>query len=72
MQQGLGPMRAQGLMFAGVLVSFSGDVCLNIDSRIFDFWDPSNQLRAELSLNLPSTLLKMVAYGMENTFLRFG
>jgi hypothetical protein len=33
---------------------------------ILGVWDPSNQLRAELSLNLPLELLKMVECELEN------
>jgi hypothetical protein len=44
----------------------------NFDSVFFEVWDPSNQLRAELCLNLLLGLLKMVAYELGNELLRFG
>jgi hypothetical protein len=50
---------------------FSGDVFLNIDPGIFQVWDPSNQLQADMSSNLPLKLLKKVACELENTPLRF-
>ena len=43
----------------------------NIDSGLFEVWDPYNQRRAELSLNLLLDLLNMVAYDLENELLRF-
>jgi hypothetical protein len=52
-------------------ICFSGDVFLTIGSDRFEVWDPSNQLRAEICLNLPQDLLKMAAYELETTLLRF-
>jgi hypothetical protein len=54
-----------------VEIGFSG-MFFNFDPAIFEVCDPSNQLQAELSLNLPQELLKMVAYGLKNAVLRFG
>jgi hypothetical protein len=39
---------------------------------IFGVWDPSNLLQAEISLDLPLKLLKIVACELENDGLRFG
>jgi hypothetical protein len=38
---------------SGILVGFYWDVLLKFDPGMFEVWDASNQLRAELSLNLP-------------------
>jgi hypothetical protein len=54
------------------LIVFSGDVFFNFDPGPFEVWDPSNQLRAEIPFNLPQELLKLVAYDVDNTLLRFG
>ena len=38
---------------------------------IFEVWNPSHQLRAAFSLNLPLDFLKMVECELQNTLLRF-
>ena len=48
------------------LVGFAGDALFNIDVGIFEVWDPSNQLRAEISFNLLQKVLEMVAYELAN------
>jgi hypothetical protein len=50
---------------------FSGDVFFNFDPGIFEVWDPSNQLRAELSFTSLLDVLTNVAYAFENKSLRF-
>jgi hypothetical protein len=54
------------------LNGFSGDVFLNIDPGLFEVWESSNQLRAELSLNLPFISLKMAECEVDNSLLRVG
>jgi hypothetical protein len=51
------------------LDGFPGNALFNIDPGLFEAWDPSNQLWAEFSSNLPLELLKMVEWDLENTHL---
>jgi hypothetical protein len=50
----------------GSLDGFSGDVCLNFDTSLFEVWDPSNQLCAELSFKLLYEICRIVEYDAEN------
>ena len=61
----------QGRVRAYCLNGFSGDVFLNFDSVFFELWDPSDELRAELSFNLPLIFLRMVEGELENQLSRF-
>jgi hypothetical protein len=54
------------------LVGFSVDALFNFDPGAFDVWGFSNQVRADLSFNLPLKLLKNVDYDVEDTLLRIG
>ena len=52
------------------------DVATSVDLILFvvfmGVWDPSNQLEAELALNLPQEMCKMVGYEMKFEDFRFG
>ena len=50
-----------GLCYLALLGMF-----FNFDSGIFQVWDPSKQLRAEVSLNMLKEFLNVVEYDVES------
>jgi hypothetical protein len=66
------PERKADLIVASPLLKLLLWGCfIHLRSSILGVCDPSNQLQADLSLNLPGELLEMVAYELETNILSF-